>query len=322
MIRKLLHDTPEDDEPSSSRTKCYPIIGIHGIPGSGKTTLAQYVFEKERNNGYFNLVMWIHVSQNFSVDTIFTEMLEIASGRKMDQLSNLDMLGWELEAKLRGKRFLLVLDDVWYDQYASRQLGLLLSPLKVGEMGSKILVTTRTADASRALGARNLIAISDLDKEEFFSMFMHYALDGATISDHALVREHQAIGRKIVEKLGRSPLAARTVAGQLNRRLNIDFWKSTQNCDLLNHIMGDLWWSYQPLEEHVKQCFTYCSMFPRRYLFRRDELVHLWMSQGFVETANATEDMEDIGNGYFDVLLYLIYSIKGKGVWKRVFYSS
>ncbi|TVU23964.1 hypothetical protein EJB05_26356, partial [Eragrostis curvula] len=303
-IRGMLRDTPADNEPSSSRNRCYSVIGIHGIPGSGKTTLAQYICEKEREDGYYDLIMWIHVSQNFSVDTIFTEMLEIASGGKRDQLCNLDTLQRELEGKLRGKRFFLVLDDVWYDKSVSeQQLDLLVSPLKAGKRGSSVLVTTRTADAARALGAdQNLFALPDLDKEQFFSLFMHYALDGAT-NDEVLLREHVCIGRKIAEKLGRSPLAARTVAGQLNRRLDIDFWRSALNRDLLDGIIGALSWSYQQLDEHIRQCFTYCSMFPRRYKLQRDELVHLWMAQGFVENGNGTRDIEDIGDDYFHVLL-------------------
>lgn len=305
MIRQMLRDTPADDEPSTSRTKCYSLIGIHGIPGSGKTTLAQYVCEHEREDSYFDLIMWIHVSQNFSVDTVFSEMLKIASGLEKGQLSNLDTMQRELEAELMGKRFFLVLDDVWHNKGVSeQQLDLLLSPLRVGNRGSKILVTTRTADAARSLGAQNLVAISDMDENQYFSMFMHYALDSATISDPVLLREYELIGRKIAGKLRRSPLAARTVAGILRlRSTDTDSWRRAMNHDFLKDTIGALWWTYQQLEEPVKQCFTYCSMFPRRHQLNRDELVHLWMAQGFLETANGTANMEDIGNNYFHVLL-------------------
>ncbi|KAL6638174.1 hypothetical protein ACP70R_025746 [Stipagrostis hirtigluma subsp. patula] len=301
MIRTMLRDTPADVEPSSSRTKCYSVIGIHGIQGSGKTTLAQYVYQNEKEDDYFNLFMWIHVSQNFSVDTIFTEMLEIASNSRT-QYSNPDILQSKLQEELRGKRFLLVLDDYYDEGFQKRDK--LLSPLMAGNKGSKILVTTRFEDAARDLGSHNPFAIPELGGDQYLSMFMHYALDGTTTDDPAF-REHWLTGRQIAEKLGRSPLAARTVAAQLNRRRqDVGFWRSTLNdSDLLKDTMTALLWSYQQLDEHVRQCFTFCSIFPRRYRLGRDELVHLWMALGFVETPDGTKDMEDVGNDYLQVLM-------------------
>ncbi|GJN13554.1 hypothetical protein PR202_gb00270 [Eleusine coracana subsp. coracana] len=249
--------------------------------------------------------MWIHVSQNFSVHTVLTEMLEQASDKEKVEISNLDKLQRKLEDELRGKRFFLVLDDVWQGGGTSRQqMNNLLCPMRAAMQGSKILVTTRNEHAARALSAQNLVAISDLDEKLFLSMFMHYALDGVEITDQALLRKYWLIGGKIAGKLGRSPLAASTVAGQLNIRLEIDFWISTMKSDLLNNeTVGALWWSYRQLQEPIKQCFTYCSMFPRRYALQRDELVHLWVAEGFVKPANGVEDVEDVGNGYFRVLL-------------------
>ncbi|XP_062182619.1 putative disease resistance protein At3g14460 isoform X1 [Phragmites australis] len=229
-------------------------------------------------------------------------MLEKATKREKVKFSSPDMLETELKENLKVKRFFLVLDDFWRECVSDQQLDRLLSPLMVEKMGSKILVTTRFADAARALGAQNLIPMPEMDENQYSLMFMHYA----RISDQALSSEHELIGKKIAEKLGRSPLAARTVAGQLRGKY-INYWKRTMNSDLLNNeTWAALWWSYQQLEDHVKQCFTYCSMFPRRYRLRRDELVHLWVAQGFV-------DMEDIGHDCFDVLLSCSF-IQPKGV--------
>lgn len=50
------------------------------------------------------------------MNTVFAEMLEIASGGQRFPTSNLDKLQEELEKNIRGKRFLLVLDDVWYEK--------------------------------------------------------------------------------------------------------------------------------------------------------------------------------------------------------------
>jgi hypothetical protein len=142
------------------------------------------------------------------------------------------------------------------------------------------------------------LLISDLDEEQFFLMFMHFALDGAKISDQELLRSHKSIGRKIADKLGRSPLAARIVAGQLKIRLDFDFWTRAMNSEMLNNgTMATLWWSYQQLEEHVKRCFTYCSIFPRTYKLKRNELVHLWMAEGFVKTTEGPNRRPEGGGG-------------------------
>jgi SpoVK/Ycf46/Vps4 family AAA+-type ATPase len=50
-IIRMLHETSVCD-PSSSNSKCYSVIGIYGIAGSGKTTLAQHVCTYERTQNY------------------------------------------------------------------------------------------------------------------------------------------------------------------------------------------------------------------------------------------------------------------------------
>ncbi|RLN22154.1 hypothetical protein C2845_PM07G14290 [Panicum miliaceum] len=283
-IISMLHDTAAD----------HSLIAIHGIPGSGKTTLAQSVCEREKNSGvpYFELIMWIHVTKKFSVPAAYKEMLEIASGQEMGSLSNLDMLQSELKERLKGKRLLLVLDDVWYSESVAEQddLKKLLSPFKEADKGSRVLLTSRTADAAKPFDvAHHLEPISDMHEEEFFKMFMHYALDNSGVSDQDKGKFY-TVGRDISMLLRKSPLAAKTVGGQLKRRTSnaehIEYWKDIfiQKRDLLKDTMGALWWSYNQLDEHVRQCFAYCSMFPRRYELERDELVQMWMAQGFGDT--------------------------------------
>ncbi|RLM69839.1 disease resistance protein RGA2 [Panicum miliaceum] len=300
-IRRMLHDAPAAGEPGPSMTKCYSVAAIHGLPGSGKTTLAQSVYEEEKKVQYFNVMIWIHVSQNFTVEAVTSELFEAESGQECKVVRNLGKLQDQLREKLEHKRFLLVLDDVWKTDV--RKLDTLLSPLTAGDSGSKILVTTRFEDVAKAtLGAQKLFPIPEIKEDQFIKMFMHYALDGAKNSGQEL-REHAIVGREIARKLRGSPMAARLVAIQLRGNLDIDHWRRTLNRDLLNGTMGAIWWSYQQLEEHVRQCFRYCIMFPRRYQLQRDELVHLWMAEGFLETASGAEDIENIGHACFDVFL-------------------
>lgn len=308
-ILGLLHETENDGQHEPSRALSRSIIGIHGIPGSGKSTLAQYVCAHEKRDrqekkaGHFDLIMWVRVSRNFSVDKIFSKMLEEATGNSCPQFNSLNTLEQKLEQALSRKRFLLVLDDVWYNKDDSQEdLQKILFPLKVGALGSKILLTSRTRDALLALGAAKCIPISELDDSVFLELFMHYALDGAGIDerDQMIFR---AIGSDIAKKLKRSPLAARTVGGQLQMRPTIDFWKDARNQNLLNETMGALWWSYQHLDQQVRRCFAYCCIFPRRHRLERHELINLWVAEGFITTTEVGLEMEAVGRKYFEELV-------------------
>jgi hypothetical protein len=303
----MLHEKEEHGHHDANSAPCYSVVGIHGIGGSGKSTLAQLVCAREKKDVHFELVMWVHVSQEFGVDAIYMEMFEAATGTSCPQLKNRDTLQAMLEEKLHGKRFLLVLDDVWYnirDVTQSESLQQILSPLQAGEAGSKILVTSRTEDALLALGAtkQRCIPISVLDENVFCNLLMHYALHGVPADDHAR-RTLGDIGKDIAKKLKGSPLAARIVGGQLHIRQNVEFWRSIRDRDLLNETMGALWWSYHHLREQVKRCFAFCSIFPRRHLLVRHELVKLWVAEGFARLTSEGEDMEDVCQEYFDELV-------------------
>jgi hypothetical protein len=88
-------------------------------------------------------------------------------------------------------------------------------------------VTAQKKDAAAALGAHEKmqIPIPDLEEEQYLSMFMHYALELSQVTSTDYER-YEAIGRKITEKLRRSPIAARTVAARLHSKNSIDFWES------------------------------------------------------------------------------------------------
>lgn len=78
-IMAKLRKPPHVDVPGLSTSPCYSVIGIYGISGSGKTTFARYIqdyIQKGCDEKLFDTVMCIHVSETFSVDAIFHEMLK------------------------------------------------------------------------------------------------------------------------------------------------------------------------------------------------------------------------------------------------------
>lgn len=200
-VISMLRETLDDGQRDHSGAKPYSTIGIYGIPGSGKSTLAQYVCAHEEDNIHFDIVIWVHVSQKFSVQAVLREMIEQVTGKPGPQFAGATALQKRLKAELREKRFLLVLDDVWYSKNGNRHddLQQILSPLNVAKAGSKILATSRTLDALLALGATRRIPIRDLDEGAFLNLFMHYALDFASIDERDR-GEFQMIGAEIAKK--------------------------------------------------------------------------------------------------------------------------
>uniref|UniRef100_J3NA90 Uncharacterized protein n=1 Tax=Oryza brachyantha TaxID=4533 RepID=J3NA90_ORYBR len=271
------------DKREANSSLAHSIIGIHGISGSGKSTLAQHVCAHEKKEGHFDLIMWVHVSQIFDVVDIFKKILQEATRDSCLGLSNLNTLEDKLEAALSGKRFLLVLDDVWYKMGENQNdLQKVVSLLKAGEAGSKILATSRTEEALLALGAvkEKCIPISEMDDSAFLKLFMYYALKGVSIDEQDR-RTFEAVGAQIAKKLKGSPLAA-TIVGTRLRVKPLNYWINFNARQHLGDVMEFLKWSYQHFDKEVRRCFAYCCIFPRRYQLKRDELVKLWVAQGFI----------------------------------------
>jgi hypothetical protein len=107
-ILKLL----QPDDASGENPGVVPIWGMGGV---GKTTLAQLVYNSSEVQEWFGLKAWVCVSEDFSVLRLTKVILEeVGSKSDSDSLNNLQL---QLKKRLQGKRFLVVLDDVWNEDY-------------------------------------------------------------------------------------------------------------------------------------------------------------------------------------------------------------
>ncbi|KAK9138375.1 hypothetical protein Sjap_008969 [Stephania japonica] len=116
------------------------------------------------------------------------------------------------------------------------------------------------------------------------------------------------IGREVVKKCGGVPLALKVLGGLMHEKKSKREWLAICNCeiwktdDVQKKVMGILKLSYNNLPPKVRQCFSYCAIFPKDHRIEKYEVIHLWMAQGFLRTSNQGELMEDIGQEFFNIL--------------------
>ncbi|XP_027185036.1 putative disease resistance protein RGA3 [Coffea eugenioides] len=300
---------------SSDCKKDLPVISIVGMGGQGKTTLAQLVLKNENVTKHFDKIIWVCVSDDFRVERLLNHMLQSLGdhslGEKNAETTTKEALVRRLQENLKGKSYLLVLDDIWNDD-----------PLKWNDMricllaiggapGSKILATTRSDEVASAMQTSGLHHLDILSDDNSWMLFekLAFADGGATMTQDLV-----GIGRRILKKCGGVPLAIKVIGGLLYSKKDASEWSKlekseiwNESTDIAKRVMSVLKLSYENLPSwSVKQCFASCSIFPKDAVMEKQSLIQIWMAQGLINDAKGGGghlQMEDIGSEYFNVLL-------------------
>ncbi|KAD6453322.1 hypothetical protein E3N88_08027 [Mikania micrantha] len=291
----------QEDGPSHQNFGIVPIFGMGGV---GKTTLAKLLYNDPRVKKHFELKGWVCISDDFD---IFGRTKDIFKGLggESNESKDFNKLHEALRDHVRGERFLLVLDDVWFESYTDWEK--LVEPLRTCAPGSKIIITTRKDQLLRKLGC-NLLnkQLESLSYDDALSLFALHALGVKIFDSHLSLKPH---GEGIVKKCGRLPLALITLGTSLRAKEDENSWKGVLESEIWNlpvegEILPALRLSYHELSAPLKQVFAYCSLFPKDFLFDKEELVLLWMAEGFLHQFSQNHSTEEkLGGEYFDELL-------------------
>ncbi|KAL7245898.1 hypothetical protein ACSBR2_001100 [Camellia fascicularis] len=275
-------------------------IAIVGMGGVGKTTLAQLLYNDDRVVHHFKMKAWVCVSEEFDVLSVTRSILEAVTGKACDA-KNLDMIQVKLKELLSGKKFLIVLNDVWNENYGHWES--LSQPFRYGAHGSRIIVTTRKDRVASVMKTVHIHRLQKLPFEDCWKLFAKYAFEKGDSNSYPNLEN---IGKEIVEKCKGLPLAAKTLAGLLRSKRDAEDWNNVLKSAIWDlpddNILPALRLSYHYLPAHLKRCFAYCSVFPKDYEFEMRELVLLWIAEGFVKPRSNTT-MEDVGYECFNELL-------------------
>nr|XP_027127691.1 putative disease resistance protein RGA3 [Coffea arabica] len=295
---------------SSDYNKDLPVISIVGMGGQGKTTLAQMVLKIDSVVKHFDKTIWVCVSDDFKVERLLNEMLQSLEGKSAER-TNTEALVRKLQENLKGKSYLLVLDDIWNEDRET-WAGMRRRLLAIGGApGSKILVTTRSDGVASAMQTSGLHHLDILSDDYSWMLFKKLAFaDGGATKTQDLVD----IGRRILKKCGGVPLAIKVIGGLLYSKKDASEWLTiekseiwNESTDIAKRVMSVLKLSYENLPSwSVKQCFASCSIFPKDTFMEKQSLIQIWMAQGLINDAKGGGghlQMEDIGSEYFNVLL-------------------
>ncbi|XP_021288899.1 putative disease resistance protein At4g10780 isoform X1 [Herrania umbratica] len=277
-----------------------PMIGVCGMGGIGKTTLMKHINDQlSKETEKFDIVMWITVSKE---SNIFKLQKDIAEFLKLQSLPDNELQrAARLKNYLEGRRYALILDDVW-EQFSLLDVGI---PDPTLSMGRKVVLTSRLADVCRCMDCV-VVEVQPLSKNGSMNLFLNAV--GLSVGQYQNLKD---IIDKVVDQCRGLPLSIVTIAGSMKGVDDICEWrnalaelenrvKSVKEWDI--KIFEQLKFSYDRLNDpNIKNCFLHCSLYPEDFVIARHGLIEDWIDEGLLGLGTK-EAMHDRGQSILNKL--------------------
>ncbi|CAI9103870.1 OLC1v1002449C1 [Oldenlandia corymbosa var. corymbosa] len=285
------------------------IVSIVGMPGIGKTNMAMKVYGDSSISYHFHVRSWSRVSQVFNKKSVLLEILSCLPEKHVHHSEKSeDDLALDLYRSLKGKRYLIILDDVW-DVAVWDSLRIVFPD---DSNGSRILLTSRHADVALKIKPDSQpLRLRLLSDDESWELMQKNTCFGEGCHPELLKR-----GMAITKHCRGLPLMILIVGGLLSN-IEPDTWEEVeQNLEkgtlsLTEQCRETLELSYQHLPEHLKQCFLYFRAFQKDQILVR-KVLWLWMGEGFVVKQTESQCLEDVARSYMMELIQRNLVMVGK----------
>ncbi|KAI4306142.1 hypothetical protein L6164_029444 [Bauhinia variegata] len=251
------------------------MMGLHGMGGSGKTSLVKEVGKKAENLLLFDKVIIAVVSQTPNVREIQNQIAD-QLGLKLEEESEFGR-AQRLYRRLENGQTLIILDDLW-ENLDFEAIGI---PSNDNNIGCRVLITTRIRRVCVSMGCTKITELSLLYEEESWFLFKLRAEIADDCQD-----DFKDVARKISIECKGLPIAIETV-GRTLRGKSFEEWelallrlKESQTVDIdvgLRSPYACLRLSYDNLRNQAaKSLFLLCSIFPEDYKINKEDLFRNW----------------------------------------------
>ncbi|XP_073284320.1 putative late blight resistance protein homolog R1C-3 [Primulina huaijiensis] len=213
----------------------------------------------------------------------------------------MDQLAEDLYKSLKGRQYLIVMDDVWDTEFWDD----IRRVFPDDNNGSRIILTTRLSEvAIHANSFSSIHHMSPLTLEESWNL-----LRATVFGEESCPSKFEKIGKDIAKNCKGLPLAVAVIGGLLSKgRRTQDYLEYiARNVKSLvigndDRLMGILSLSYSYLPDHLKSCFLYMGVFPEDQEISVSQLVMLWLAEGFLKHVSS-KNLEEVAEEYLNDLV-------------------
>ena len=261
------------------------VISLVGMGGIGKTTLAQLAYnDSALNSAHFEKKVWICVSEPFDKFMVAKAIIQPFGGH-VSNVTQWSSLMDKMCETIRGKKLFLVFDDVWTED------SMLWEPFRLALLnvaqGNRILVTTLKSEVADVIRSAKRINLEELSDDDCWLIFSTIAFFGRDFEQR---KDLEEIGSKTSDKCKGLALTARTLGSLMRCKSRKEQWEMVfcsrlwELEDIERGLFAPLLLSYYDLPSPLRQCFSYCAVFPKDYVFFEEDLTSMWMAQGYIKS--------------------------------------